>query len=202
MKQLPDWLYNVLPYFYLCAGLLTIIVLRNGFGVFSGLTLMSAGGIVWLLRIRSRREDERNDDTPPAHRLLHIRWDRSFECGDPVIDAQHRRLFGIGNGLIDAVFAKNSKADMELLLDEFVDHINEHFRTEEGIFAKAGNPVVNEHQKIHRSLLVKAANLRDRHRSGQVSIQDVVTFVVFDVLTEHIINDDRKFTAGIRLTAN
>jgi hemerythrin-like metal-binding protein len=200
MKQLPDWLYNVLPYFYLGAGVLTMIALRNGFAVFSGLTLISAGGIVWMLRNRARREDEQADAISPDNRLVHIGWNRSFECGDPLIDAQHRRLFSIGNQVIDGVFSKKSIAEMELLLDDFIDHINEHFRTEEGILANTGGPGFEEHQEIHRSLLAKAAGLRDRYRRGQVGIQDVVTFVIFDVLTEHILNEDRKF-AGPRLTS-
>ena len=179
-----------------------MIVLRNGFAIFSGLTLMSAGGIVWLLRSRARREDEQADITGSNNRLVHIGWDRSFECGDTVIDAQHRRLFGIGNQVIDGVFTKKSRAEMELLLDDFVDHINEHFRTEEGILAKTGDPALKEHQEIHRSLLVKAAGLRDRYRRGQVGIQDVVTFVIFDVLTEHILNEDRKFAVEPRLTSS
>jgi hemerythrin-like metal-binding protein len=133
---------------------------------------------------------------------VHIRWDRSFECGHPVIDAQHRRLFGIGNQAIDAVFTKKSRAEMEILLDDLVDHIDEHFRTEEGILAKTGDPVLNQHQEIHRLLLVKAKSMRDRYRSGQINIHDVVTFIIFDVLTEHIINEDRKFAVETRLTSN
>lgn len=56
----PDWLYEILPYVYLVAGLTTILTLRNLMGTVSGLLLISAGAAVWLLRrsYRRRMQDE------------------------------------------------------------------------------------------------------------------------------------------------
>lgn len=53
--KFPTWLYNALPFFYVFAGLFTMIVLRNGMARFAGLTLIAAGVLVWTLRFRSRR---------------------------------------------------------------------------------------------------------------------------------------------------
>lgn len=198
MINLPDWLYKILPYFYLCAGVLTLVVLRNELGIFSGVTLISAGAIVWLLRGRSRRESASIEEKAPAGGLVQISWNQSFECGHPIIDAQHRRLFGIANELIDAVLTKKPVQDVELLLDELVEHITGHFATEEGLLAKTGHPVSAEHQEIHRFLLAKAADLRDRHRTGQIIIGELVGFITYDVVTEHIINDDRKFAEAVK----
>lgn len=198
MNNLPDWLYKILPYFYFCAGVLTIAVLRNEFGIFSGATLVSAGVIVWLLRGRSRREPQAEVEKTGTPGLVQISWNKSFECGHPIIDAQHRRLFGIANELIDAVLTKKPVLDVELLLDELVEHITDHFATEEALLGKTSHPVTQEHQEIHRFLLGKAANLRDRHRSGQIIISELVGFITYDVVTEHIVNDDRKFAAELK----
>ncbi len=51
----PNWLYKSLPFFYVGAGLLAMSALHNLMAVFAGLTLISAGGIVWMLRHNSRR---------------------------------------------------------------------------------------------------------------------------------------------------
>lgn len=48
--RIPDFIYKVLPYFYLCAGLVTIFLANNCMAVFSGISLILAGIIVCTLR--------------------------------------------------------------------------------------------------------------------------------------------------------
>lgn len=55
----PKWLYEVLPYIYVASGLATILVLRNAMAVFSGLMLISAGAVVWFMRLTNRRVGSR-----------------------------------------------------------------------------------------------------------------------------------------------
>lgn len=201
--HLPDFIYNALPHVYACAGLLTMVVLRNWYAVFSGVTLLSAAGLVWVLRYRYRSAFNDSggyidipvspDGNALGGVLAQIFWQPSFECGHPVIDAQHRRLFGLGNELIKAVSTNKLPGDIEWLLDELVDHITDHFCTEEAVLAKTKHPISKEHQGIHRALLSKAADLRDRHRSGRMLSADLVGFIVYDVITDHITKEDLKF---------
>lgn len=53
----PEWLYKAFPFLYLVSGAGTILVLRNAMGVFSGLMLVSAGAVVWVMRWNRRRPD-------------------------------------------------------------------------------------------------------------------------------------------------
>jgi hemerythrin-like metal-binding protein len=181
-----------------------MVVLRDGIAVFSGLTLISAAGLVWILRYRYRsafnhsggRIDlpESADGNALGGVLVQIFWQPSFECGHSVIDAQHRRLFGLGNELIKAVSTNKLLGDVEWLLDELVDHITDHFCTEEAVLAKTKHPMSREHQKIHRSLLSRATDLRDRYHSGRMLTIDLVGFIVYDVITGHITKEDLKFS--------
>jgi hemerythrin len=54
-RPYPDWLYNALPFLYLWGGFGVIVLLPGWLSVFSGLTLMSAAGVVWMYREHNRR---------------------------------------------------------------------------------------------------------------------------------------------------
>ena len=202
--NLPEFIYGALPLVYLCAGLLTMAVLRNWTAAFSGLAWISAAGIVWVLRYRYRSAFNHSGgrmDVPEAANevtrgrvLTEVVWKPSFECGHSVIDAQHRRLFGLGNELIKAVLTNKPRGDIEWLLNELVDHITDHFCTEEAVLAKTKHPISEEHKGIHRALLSKAADLRDRYHSGEMPTSDLVGFIVYDVITDHITTEDLKFS--------
>ncbi len=203
----PDWLYGALPFFYLCSGLLTIGVLRNLMAVFSGLTLISAGVVVWIMRYRYRQAFQSSkgqlhvphfDGAEVVFQtLVPISWRDSFDCGHPVIDAQHRRLFGLANAVVDASSGKSarSKLDLELDLEQLIVHIAEHFCTEEAILARSRNKLFKAHQQQHRELLDKANRMRDRLLSGECDARELIAFVIYDVLTDHVLKEDIKWAA-------
>lgn len=170
-----------------------MIILQHQVAILIGLTVMSVGGVMWFRRCRFRGKLQQTASKALNRSIVEISWNKSFECGHRTIDAQHRRLFGIRNELIDAVLTKKPKYDVESLLHELVDHVEHHFSEEEAVLAETGYPISNEHGKIHRTLLAKAKNLRDRHRTGEIIISEIVSFVTDDVIINHIIQEDRKF---------
>lgn len=195
-SDLPEGLYEALPYLYAAVGVLTIVVLRNEMAIFSGLTLLSAGIIVWRMRRKSRQAVQDTVlgafDTPAGPRMIQLSWSPSLECGHPVIDEQHRRLFGIGNQLINAAASNRDKHEVEVLLDELIDHVAEHFCTEEALLARTRNPMSAEHQQVHRNLLARARDLRDGFVEGRVVVADLVGFIVYDVVNMHVLKEDAK----------
>ena len=202
---IPDSIYTVLPYLYVGAGLLTIAILRNWIAVFSGLAWISAAGIVWVRRYRYRSPFNRSGghiDVPtviagdgPGEELVQIFWQPSFECGNSIIDAQHRRLFGLGNLLVTAVLKNKLPGDIAWLLDELVDHMTDDFCTEEAVLVKAKHPISKEIQEIHRTLLAKAVDLRDRYRNGQMLTSDLVGFIAHDVITDYMTKEAVEFSS-------
>ncbi len=190
-RHLPDFLYNALPYVYVCVGLLMIMLVRNGMAIFSGLLLIAAGCIVWALRYKHRSlPSGTTGKSPYTENLVSINWQDSFRCGHPIIDEQHHRLFTIGNKLIKSLLAKKPKSDVELILDELIHDIKNHFRTEEEVLAENNHPISDEHKGIHHYLLDKAAKIRELYHIDHASICDIVGFVCYDVVAEHIIKED------------
>lgn len=208
----PDWLYESLPYLYAAAGLIVALVLPGWAAKFSGLLLISAGITVWKIRRdyrqRARREQEaeramalamEKHNSEPS--LVQIFWRQSFEVGHELIDRQHRRLFVLGNMLINALMMKQSKDDIELMMSELVDDIGQHFKSEEEVMAGFNVPLSEEHKNIHRVLLAQVQSLQQRFHEGRLSVSELVGFIAYDVVSQHIIKEDLKFAPEYMLSA-
>jgi hemerythrin-like metal-binding protein len=210
----PHLLFRILPLASIAAGGLVMFALRNPLAVFSGLLLMAAGGIDLLRRARFQRELAHSElettsritsrmsqslEGDSTLSLIQLSWRRSFECGHPVIDAQHRALFEIGDGLISAATKEKSRDHIEFLLDELTEHIQEHFSTEEAVMARTKYPLSAQHQAHHAALLAKARSLRDAYRKHQLDLGDLVSFIAYELITDHILKEDLKFALKERV---
>jgi hemerythrin-like metal-binding protein len=206
--HIPDPVYKVLPYLYALMGIAAMFGLDHVGGRISGLALLSAGGLAWSMRRRYRKliqqvasgEDidlsSLNIDQKNSGPLVQVQWQKSFECGQVDIDRQHRHLFGLANELVNTVTSNKPSGDVELLLDELIEHITEHFRTEEAVLARTKHPLSLDHQEIHRQLSAKADGLRAKLLDGSLVTSELVGFVVYDVITDHMTKADLKFAVS------
>jgi len=125
---------------------------------------------------------------------LHLHWMEGLECGDPVIDAEHREIFRLANALIDAAWGvRGASPRFAGALDDLVEHVAMHFADEEEILAARGYLQLEEHRRAHAGLLRRAREMSARAGSGDVRPADVVEFLVQDVVARHIIAVDRAF---------
>ncbi len=198
-KQYPDWAYNAFPHIYVLVGLAIMLAVPGVIAFSAGVALMAAGALLWLLRDRYRRAfasskghiDVLNwsnaDD--PVHGPVQISWRSSFECGHPILDAQHRRLFGMSNEFSNAVLAHSPKVELSRLLGKFVNQIDQHFSTEHALLAVTKQPISLGHRAHHSSVLAKAVDLRERFERGEATTREVVSFLVFEVVVDHILNE-------------
>ena len=203
-KLISVGLHRVLPFVYLGGGLVTLFAMDTAIGYASGLLLVAAGVVEWARRGPGNRPAQESGARPPAPtpaideseagaKLMTIRWRKSYECGHPVIDDQHRELFDISNDLINSVLLRKPKTDIELVLQELVEHIRHHFSTEEAVLARTRYPLTDEHREIHHLLLARARNLEERYRAGLLAVGDLVAFISYEVISAHIITEDLKF---------
>jgi hemerythrin-like metal-binding protein len=203
----PEWLYNALPYGYLSAGFLAEFLIPGYVGDLICIALVGLAIFIWILRYRYRKEfvhSEEHINTPsvldthdlPEHGLIQLSWSTALECGHPVIDGQHRRLFGIANEAINLLLAKQPKEQEEPLLDKLVAHLEEHFSTEEAVLAEASDPTFAEHCEHHQSLLAKAKAMRDRYHNDKIFTREMVDFLATEVISEHIMKEDLQLKAS------
>lgn len=204
-KRKSNWIYETLPLLYAGAGMLVLLNLDNSWGVFSGLTLISAGLLVWVMRKTYRKSSRQRKtvvgQTAPARRgspdteFKQLVWHKEYECGNPTIDTQHRYLFALGNSLLGAILDKQSKLDVEMLLDELIAEIARHFITEEALLAQSQHPMTPEHHESHRKLLARCKELSERFHRDELVAGDLFNFIAVDVVTRHILREDLKFLA-------
>ena len=202
---LPNWLYEVLPYLYIGIGAISALAIRNVAGIASGLVLISSGVVIWNMRrnfralasTRVRRRDSDNlDNLMPEDnaQALRVVWHPQFAVGHDTIDRQHRKLFALGNDLIGALVSKQSKADVDLILDDLSRHLRKHFQTEEEVFLAEEGPANDEHRQSHAHLLERVSELQSNLWSGHLTVAEIVAFVAHDVISDHVAKEAQAFT--------
>jgi hemerythrin-like metal-binding protein len=207
-KPYPDWLYNAMPFAYLAVGMVTTLVVPNLIGRLVGLAAVLVAAGIWFSRYRYRRafalaEEHMNQpsifgrEDLPEGGLVQMSWSKTMECGHPVIDGQHRRLFGLANEAIDTLLSKQPKSDEETLLKQLIEQMQAHFVTEETLLARAYDPRLDEHRAEHQKLLAAAKAMLKRFHDGEVISRDLVAFLSNEVISEHLILEDVSMVASL-----
>ena len=126
--------------------------------------------------------------------ILRMSWHESYECGDPTIDQEHRKLFELANALIDAAFNRGSKPlEFDEALNKLLAHVAHHFADEEAILAQHHYAGLEEHAQSHKRLIERALQLRDAALEGGVTIGELVDFLADEVVARHMLKADREY---------
>ncbi|WP_163339035.1 diguanylate cyclase [Desulfopila sp. IMCC35008] len=150
-------------------------------------------------RGRNRVEliDEITDQSMTMENLqagfVRLQWSKAYECGNQVIDSQHRNLFSQANALLSALIAQQDTSLCQELIDNLIAEVTTHFAVEERIIKSAGYQLVTEHQKLHKELLAKSKLLARRYQKGTVEPAEVFHFMAIEVISRHLLREDRKF---------
>jgi hemerythrin-like metal-binding protein len=171
--------------------------------VFSGGMLITAGVTVWSLR-KSKKEASPPVTSAEQNKketgLIHIVWRPSFASGHKIIDDQHRSLFTDANELIDVITNHQPSLVINANMRELIKDIQTHFRTEEGILEKLAPGIVASHKAIHAKLLAETRALADRVVQKDASPRELIGFLVFDVVSNHLVREDSGFFQAINMS--
>jgi len=122
-----------------------------------------------------------------------LTWRKAYECGNQLIDRQHRGLFESANQLLGAVLGGQPKDEITLMIKALLAEVVQHFNDEEVIFRAAGFPEADQHHEIHQQLVARAVHLAQRYEDDQLEVRDLFAFLAHDVVAKHMLSDDRKF---------
>ena len=122
-----------------------------------------------------------------------IDWHREWDTGHNGIDQQHRELLKIANNLIKAMLNNESQISAMSQLMNLLGHIEKHFNYEEQILKEIQYEDYEAHVESHRQLLAKSDEILKKSDSGNLLLSDVVKFVVGDMITLHLLEEDQKF---------
>ncbi len=125
-----------------------------------------------------------------SREFVQLAWRPAYECGHPLIDEEHRALFGHAADLLAAVLSERREADVAGLMDILVRKVEQHFQNEEAILEEAGFASLKEHAAIHRELLERAAALVD---AGPPAGGPLFQFLAEDLVAKHVLGADREY---------
>ena len=185
-----------LPFVAIVLGAVMVGLTPTPMVTFFAAMLITCGTLVIIERYRANRERALSEFAETESGLVRLTWRDAYRCGHPLIDEQHRNLFQLGNTLIQAVITHQPKQEIVRFLDRMVQDIETHFAAEEIELARARFPHAQAHREVHHSLLERARALRDHYAVGDVPVSDLVGFVAYDVVSEHILKEDLKTVLG------
>ncbi|PNI05607.1 diguanylate cyclase [Vibrio diazotrophicus] len=125
--------------------------------------------------------------------IVQLVWRPAYESGNAVIDTQHRALLEHSNILLQAILDNREKSEISQLVDCLISDIEQHFKDEEAIFQKAGYSDCKHHIELHEKLIDRARRLSDHFFNGQVRDSELLHFIMYEMVTQHILIEDRKY---------
>ncbi len=126
--------------------------------------------------------------------ILRLSWHESYDCGEPTIDQEHRKLFELANALIDATFKRATSPEaFDAALGKLLGHVVHHFADEEAILAQHHYAGLEAHAQAHKRLVERALQLRDAAAAGGVTVGELVDFLADEVVARHMLKTDREF---------
>lgn len=128
-----------------------------------------------------------------ASNFLRLVWKREYECGNTIIDYQHRLMVSDANHLLAAMLENTPKKQITPLINKLLAHIQQHFDEEESILEKMGYRETEEHAMIHRQLIAKAVRLSVRFEENKLDFSEIFNFLANDIVIEHMIKTDKKY---------
>ncbi|MBN1646931.1 MAG: diguanylate cyclase [Spirochaetales bacterium] len=129
-----------------------------------------------------------------------IEWNDIWLSGNPIVDEQHQKLVVCGNKMIESV--NISRDSFFGLFDELVEHLQEHFKTEETELKKVQYPFLEEHHEIHNHLLSGAIRTRKNLRTEELNPEMVFDYIIDEIIVGHLIKDDFRFFSYMSVKRN
>ena len=156
----------------------------------------SAGGN--SVELCAWRMDPLNPDHSSAGQsIVRLIWKAAFACGHEAIDREHRELFRLSNVLLGKLAVRTEEPlRFEEAFDALLAHVVQHFAHEEEILQGYAYGRLHEHTQIHQALVAQALKLRHPvDKENDVSVGELVDFLVTEVVARHMLNEDRKFAS-------
>jgi hemerythrin-like metal-binding protein len=122
-------------------------------------------------------------------------WNDSYSVKVEKLDAQHKNVFEMTNGLADAMRKGQGAAAIRPTLTRLMEHLRVHIEDEEDLMKRTGYPELSAHQAEHHQYLLRLGRLKtDIEKTGN---QDTVALlhILRDIILEHMLQADIAYSA-------
>lgn len=130
--------------------------------------------------------------------FIQLIWRDDYNSGHALIDIEHRYLFEQANTLLRALLEKSSKTYISQLISAFIIEIETHFHHEEELLHRINYLDKKQHFKLHNDLLAHARTLLIDFEDSKASNGELLHFIMYDMVSQHILNEDVKYFTSIK----
>jgi diguanylate cyclase (GGDEF)-like protein/hemerythrin-like metal-binding protein/PAS domain S-box-containing protein len=128
-------------------------------------------------------------------KIVQLRWQNSFCCGHPVIDAQHQSLVQLCNELLGVMLRARFTSEVAVLIQRLLEEIKDHFKAEEEILGSTKFPGLKEHAEEHKRLLARGIELAEEFKLSGLRVGDLFQYLVNEVVMHHLLEADQKYVS-------
>jgi diguanylate cyclase (GGDEF)-like protein/hemerythrin-like metal-binding protein/PAS domain S-box-containing protein len=125
-------------------------------------------------------------------------WNASFEIGIPAIDAQHRRLVEMIDGLATTITEGGTLPEVTATIGELLGYASVHFSDEERILQTTALPDEEKqrHRAAHRAFVRKVRQIAKRDDLHRTETAEQILEFLTTWLVAHILGSDRRIALG------
>lgn len=123
-------------------------------------------------------------------------WDNSIALGIPVIDIQHKALFGWLETLNEAVKKGDDNEAVGEVIFNLITYVTEHFSDEERLMLSCNYPGLSGHRTEHDQFVSRLQEIQVNFIAGQQVGENILEFMV-DWLVCHIKGTDQGYSRFI-----
>lgn len=124
--------------------------------------------------------------------MAFLDWKDNYSVGINIIDVQHMHLVQIINELHDALKESQNKEIINQILQNLVNFVHFHFKTEEELMVKEDFGEYTIHRYEHEKLTDEMKRLHNDYITGNIRISHQLMNFFKDWLMDHIVAKDKK----------
>ena len=125
-------------------------------------------------------------------------WKDDYSIHIKLSDAEHRKLFRIGEELHEALIAASGKTALVRVLRRLARLTGVHFSHEEGLLLRHGYPDLAAHKAQHAALVRQIRKLGDDLEADRTTLTVDFLLRLKDWLESHIRNSDRRYVPYLK----
>ena len=130
-------------------------------------------------------------DTCSEGRAMYIHWEKKFETGQPIIDAEHRLLVMLFRKLDVGIKTHVPDETILRIVLEVRRFVEFHFVSEENLMYETSYPGIDEHKTLHAELLMELNDMISKLNKRREFPDDILYFIS-NWLYNHIAHHDQQ----------
>lgn len=130
---------------------------------------------------------------------LFTQWQPNFSVGNPVLDAQHKKLLSLCKQAIECM-SDNSREGVSLfhhILNDLSEYVDQHFQTEEALLKASGYPLLDKHKEEHLEYRLKLTNFLLSATLGEINKAGLHHYLS-GWWSDHILGSDKQYSGFIK----